>query len=174
MHVDFDPVKVEWSALDISDGEEQIGGYQIFRGIPYQRGSGLGSVFRSFLRYLVPIGKKIGVAVGQEGLRTGNRVLSNVLEGKDLKETMVTESKAGLKNLLEKAANNLDKQKGKGFDFRRYKDVKEGGIAKVRRVNNINRLASTLGPPNLMPIAKKQRKTKKGKKRLRIDAFGAY
>ena len=104
MHVDFDPVKVEWSSLLESGDGEQFGGYNVFRGVPFQRGSGLGSVFRSFLRYLIPIGKQIGLAVGHEGLRTGNRVLSSVLEGKDLKDTLVSESKAGIKNLLDKAS----------------------------------------------------------------------
>jgi hypothetical protein len=166
MHVDFDPVKVEWSSLTTGDGE-QFGGYNVFRGVPYQRGSGLGSVFRSFLRYLVPIGKQIGMAVGHEGLRTGNRVLSNVLEGKDLKETLVNESKSGIKNLLEKAASNM--QKGQGFDFKRYRKVEEPKMGKIRK-KGINRMTSTIGPPNLMP----SRRTKKSSKRLRIDALGPY
>jgi hypothetical protein len=59
MHIDFDPLKVDWSAFAESPGV-QYGGYDVFRGIPYQRGSGLGSVFRSMLRYLIPIGKEIG------------------------------------------------------------------------------------------------------------------
>uniref|UniRef100_A0A914I6D7 Chromo domain-containing protein n=1 Tax=Globodera rostochiensis TaxID=31243 RepID=A0A914I6D7_GLORO len=73
----------------------QFGGYNVFRGIPYQRGGGVGSVFRSLMRYLLPIGKQIGAAIGRQGLESGNRVLTNVLEGKDIKEALVTESKSG-------------------------------------------------------------------------------
>jgi hypothetical protein len=173
MHVDFDPIKVEWSSLT-AGGDEQLGGYNIFRGVQYQRGSGLGSVFRSFLRYLVPIGKQIGMAVGHEGLRTGNRVLSNVLEGKDLKETLVNESKAGIKNLLDKAASNMAKQKGQGFDFKRYRNGDGPPPSKLGRLRkkDINRMATTVGPPNFMPI--KHRKTSKKQKRLRVDALGPY
>lgn len=197
MHVDFDQEQVEWSALTSpfhydDDGIHQLqqfGGYNIFHGMPYQRGAGLGSIFRSFLRYLLPIGKNIGAAIGQEGLRTGNRVLSNVLDGKDLKETLVEESKSGLKNLLEKAANNLEKQKGRGFDFKRYSKVSKGiaeeppaSLGKIRskrgRKKSINKLSSYLGPPNLLPNISNRKKLskKKGKKqkRLRIDAFGTY
>ncbi|KAL3109930.1 hypothetical protein niasHT_016546 [Heterodera trifolii] len=76
------------------------------------RGAGVGAVFRSLMRYLLPIGKQIGSAIGRQGMESGNRVLTNVLEGKDLKESLVSESKAGLKNLLEKAANNINTQKG--------------------------------------------------------------
>ncbi|KAL3125605.1 hypothetical protein niasHT_005492 [Heterodera trifolii] len=85
---------------------------KIVRGLPYQRGAGVGAVFRSLMRYLLPIGKQIGSAIGRQGMESGNRVLTNVLEGKDLKKSLVSESKAGLKNLLEKAANNINTQKG--------------------------------------------------------------
>jgi len=196
MHIDFDPLHVEWTTLGSSSssysdppGEEQVGGYNIFRGVPYQRGSGLGAVFRSFLRHLLPIGKQIGAAIGRQGLETGNRVLTNVLEGKDLKESLVTESKSGLKNLLEKAATNLDKQqqRGQGFDFKRYKDPNKegnvGGIAKMKG-RNINRLRSSIGPLNFLPAPptkkrpaaprKISKKTKSTTKRLRVDAFGPY
>ncbi|KAL3072094.1 hypothetical protein niasHT_036321 [Heterodera trifolii] len=123
---------LEWSALTQISPEivVQYGGYNVFRGVPYQRGSGIGSVFRSLLRYLMPIGKEIGTAIGRQGLESGNRVLSNVLEGRDLKESIVSEGKSGLKNLLEKAANNINAQKGQGFDFKRYtkrNDAQEGG-----------------------------------------------
>ncbi|KAL3084877.1 hypothetical protein niasHT_034512 [Heterodera trifolii] len=60
---------------------------------PYQRGAGVGAVFRSLMRYLLPIGKQIGSAIGRQGMESGNRVLTNVLEGKDLKESLVSESK---------------------------------------------------------------------------------
>jgi hypothetical protein len=171
MHVDFDPVKVEWSSLLESGDGEQFGGYNVFRGVPFQRGSGLGSVFRSFLRYLIPIGKQIGLAVGHEGLRTGNRVLSNVLEGKDLKDTLVSESKAGIKNLLDKASSNMERQKGQGFDFKRYRKADEPKIMGKMRKKGINRMTSSIGPPNLMPI---KRRKSSSKKRLRIDALGPY
>lgn len=168
MHVDFDPLKVDWSTS--GDGGEstiQFGGaaYAVFKGYPYQRGGGIGSVLRSFMmRYLIPIGKEIGTAVGRQGLESGSNVLTNVLAGKDLKESLVTEGKAGLKNLLEKAARNVDvqrqKQKGEGgsFDFKRY------------RKSNINKIASTIGPQNLLPGKRKGRK----QKRLRVDALGTY
>ncbi|KAL3103981.1 hypothetical protein niasHT_030139 [Heterodera trifolii] len=101
---------MDWSAF--SSDCVQFGGYNIYRGLPYQRGAGVGAVFRSLMRYLLPIGKQIGSAIGRQGMESGNRVLTNVLEGKDLKESLVSESKAGLKNLLEKAANNINTQKG--------------------------------------------------------------
>lgn len=183
MHVDFDPFKVEWSALTQISPEVvvQYGGYNVFRGVPYQRGSGIGSVFRSLLRYLIPIGKEIGTAIGRQGLESGNRVLSNVLEGRDLKESLVSEGKTGLKNLLEKAANNINAQKGQGFDFKRYtkrNDAREGGaIGKAKK--GINKLQSRLGPHDFLPAntpagRKKKHTKQKSVKRLRTDILGTY
>ncbi|KAL3078350.1 hypothetical protein niasHS_011557 [Heterodera schachtii] len=78
---------LDWSAF--SSDCVQYGGYNIYRGLPYQRGAGVGAVFRSLMRYLLPIGKQIGSAIGRQGIESGNRVLTNVLEGKDLKESLV-------------------------------------------------------------------------------------
>ncbi|KAL3107665.1 hypothetical protein niasHT_018863 [Heterodera trifolii] len=166
--------KVEWSTFPFQNssssselvffnqyGGAGVGTYNIFYGQPYQRGNGIGAVFRSLMRYLVPIGKEIGATIGRQGLESGNRVLSNVLEGKDLKESLISEGKVGLKNLLEKAANNVQTQKGKGFDFKRYVKPEEEDAFKKRigvmkkgnksRKKDINKLQSSIGPPQLLP-----------------------
>jgi hypothetical protein len=180
MHVDFDPLEIEWSLLTGNEPQiYQTGGYAVFRGLPYQRGSGLGSVFRRLFRYLLPIGKEIGSAIGRQGLESGSRVLTNVLEGKDLKQSLVDEGRMGLKSLLDKASSNLEKtqqQTGKGsrFDFKRYQKVTDPKIGK-----SIHKLASTMGPPNFLPPKPRKKKApaKKAsttKKRLRIDSLGTY
>ncbi|KAL3122132.1 hypothetical protein niasHT_005588 [Heterodera trifolii] len=166
MHVDFDPFAVDWShfaeppprmdTMLMSGGGSSMGGgggggaapsYPVFTGLPYQRGAGgIGSMFRSFLRFLVPIGRQAGAAIGRQGLETGSRVLSQMLEGRNVKEAMTEEGRAGLKNLLDKAADNLSRQRsaaaaattnhghggagrsGRGgggglFDFKRYRKI---------------------------------------------------
>jgi hypothetical protein len=101
-------------------------------------------------------------------------VLGSVIEGKDLKDSLVTEGKAGLKNLLEKAANNLDSQKGKGFDFKRYHKDGQPAIGKIKkRRKHINKMQSSIGPPTFLPNKSKGRK-KRSIKRLRVDSLGTY
>lgn len=167
MHVDFDPLQVQWSALAEADGPigVQFGGYSVFRGVPYQRGAGLAQVFRHVWRYLLPIGKEIGSAIGRQGLESGSKVLNNVLEGRDLRESLASEGRAGLRNLLDKAAKRLDTQSGKGFDFRRYRNNADGGNSmtrmrtgkvgrqrgSIRLGKTIHKLASNVGPPNFLP-----------------------
>ncbi|KAL3080605.1 hypothetical protein niasHT_034791 [Heterodera trifolii] len=190
-------ILVEWSTFPFQNssssselvffnqyGGAGVGTYNIFHGQPYQRGNGIGAVFRSLMRYLVPIGKEIGAAIGRQGLESGNRVLSNVLEGKDLKESLISESKVGLKNLLEKAANNVQTQKGKGFDFKRYVKPEEEDAFKKRigamkkgnrsRKKDINKLQSSIGPPQLLPAPSSVKKRKAQKRRIRKDIFGTY
>jgi len=186
MHIDFDPTHIDWSNLteQLPDNNNNLqwGGYNVFRGIPYQRGNGLGSVLRSFMRYLIPFGKQIGSALGKQGLESSNRVISNVLEGKDLKESLVDEGKSGLKNLLQKAADNIDNQKGKGFDFKRYKNIKKNpAIGQMNteeqdfHSKSINKKPySRIGPPNFIPKSSQKTRKKSIKKRIRVDTLGTY
>lgn len=213
MHVDFDPLLVDWNffTIPIDAGTEgisssQTGGggatimgsgaaYPVFTGMPYQRGAGggIGSVFRSLWRFILPIGRQVSAAVGRQGLESGARVLSNLLDGKELKETLVSEGRSGLKNLLDKASENLGKQKGTGgsFDFKRYKRNLNASSSsssamdteQCSGIGNFNdgkkgikrRLLSTLGPfttttssinsqfPSLLP----NRRRKKGSSKRR-------
>lgn len=180
MHVDFDPLQVDWSHYSTKPHEmlmmmegggsalmaQTTASYPVFTGVPYQRGAGLASMFRSFLRFLLPIGKAAGTAIGREGMATGARALNSMLEGQNVKETLVNEGKAGLKNLLEKAADNLGRQKGTGnFDFKRYKNALPGSLKKpssssikralkmenISPTTNSGLLRSTIGPAEFIP-----------------------
>ncbi|KAL3106109.1 hypothetical protein niasHT_030396 [Heterodera trifolii] len=186
MHVDFDPLAVDWShfaeppprmdTMLMSGGGSSMGGgggggaapsYPVFTGLPYQRGAGgIGSMFRSFLRFLVPIGRQAGAAIGRQGLETGSRVLSQMLEGRNVKEAMTEEGRAGLKNLLDKAADNLSRQRsaaaaaatnhggagrsGRGgggglFDFKRYRKI----VSNNNNNNNHKRKSSSSSTNNI-------------------------
>ena len=124
MHSDFDPDKVNWLALIHDNGDrqqQQYGGsnYSPFVGLPYQQGAGIGSILRSLLRFLMPIGREAGAAIGRQGLESGVRVLSSVLEqcwaaGRNVRQSLEHEGRAGLKNLLDKASNNLARRQESG------------------------------------------------------------
>lgn len=112
-HVYFNPDIVNWAPYFAA----QHGG-SYFQGVPYQRGYGIGSVFASSYRFLAPWLKELG----KEGLALGARFLGDMVQGKNAKESLVTESKAGLKNLLQKGAEKL--QEGSGRRKRKSKTVK--------------------------------------------------
>ena len=66
-----------------------------FHGASVQRGYGLGSMFRSLFRSVVPIFKSRGKALGKTALDTGIGVAKDVLAGKDLREAVLSRAKDG-------------------------------------------------------------------------------
>jgi hypothetical protein len=140
-HVDFDVNTVQFTDFFQEGGSRDI----YFEGIPFQRGygkehrAGIGAVFRSLLRVLLPVMKKAGSAVKKEGLETGARILSDVAQGVPVKEAVVAEVKTGAKHLAEKAL-----QRGGGRRRRRSrkrKSAKRRSVSKKAK----RRKADTLG-----------------------------
>lgn len=106
VHVIFDVNSI--NVEDVLNSQRGRGLY--FEGMPYQRGYGIqrgGGFFRSILRYLMPSLKSAGKALVSEGLSTGSRILGDLSEGKDLKESIVQEGKQGVKNLAEKTYKRM-------------------------------------------------------------------
>lgn len=121
----FSPDDVRW---DILMSNVQYGsGFGYFQGMPYQRGSGIGSILRSVIKFLIPLGKQAGYALAREGLDTVSRVIQNSANG-DIKNVVKTETKRGMKNLLTKAADHVDPQTGGG---KRKKIQKKVAFTKI-------------------------------------------
>ena len=131
MHVIFDPDEADWQQFLSANTGAQMGWgfatYQVgrggggggyFEGMPYQRGHGIGSVFRSLMRFLLPLGKQAAASIGREGLETTSRVLNSILaSGNDsgsLKQTLKREAATGAANLFSKASDHLLQQQGQG------------------------------------------------------------
>lgn len=95
---------------------------EIFRGTPYQRGYGFGSLFKRFalpvLKYLGKTALKTGVSVGQD-----------ILENKNLKQSIKERGKEGLRSVAQgtlNKASNLLNQGGTGHKRKRlYKTKKK-------------------------------------------------
>ena len=124
----FDPESVEWEDFL----ESQQGGAYYFEGVPYQRGYGIGSVFSNLLRYLIPIGKAVGRELGKEGLATGTRILNELSSGQDLKTAVKSETRQGLKNLVDKAYEGSGK-KGIKRSATKKKSITNSKIGPVKR-----------------------------------------
>jgi len=131
MHEIYIPQEENWSKFLNCD--DQIGyGSSYFEGYPFQHfntlpqyGDGIGDVFKTIYRFLLPLGKKLGQSLGEEGLQTAHRVLSNVVadpNNKNVKEIFTKELKRGAKNLLTQAS---DSQLLKGEGRRKKKSPKK-------------------------------------------------
>lgn len=116
MRVLFDPNLVTLKDLvQTGDGFSYFYGY-----LPYQRGwggrqygGGIGSTFRVLWKILKPYMITAGKVIGNEGLETGARILNNLAVGGDLKDTLKTQTKIGIKNLIKKTQNGSGIKKRK-------------------------------------------------------------
>ncbi|GIY37614.1 uncharacterized protein CDAR_125911 [Caerostris darwini] len=83
-----------------------------YEGISFQRGYGLGGVFRRLFRAALPFLVRGGKVVGKEALVTGTKVINDVLSGKDLETAAKSRSKEAGKSLARKAINRVQSMIG--------------------------------------------------------------
>jgi hypothetical protein len=128
-----------------------------FEGSQFQRGGGLGNIFRGLFRFLLPVAKSAGKVIGKQALRTGAQIASDLVAGGDLKKVLKTRGKRGASALLRSAAHEID-QKGGG-------SIK--GAAKKRKIT-----------PSKKKPSKKKNPLKKNPPKKKIskhqDQFGVY
>lgn len=74
-----------------------------FLGYPYQRGAGLGSIFRRIFRAIMPYAKSAGKSL----LSTGADIASDVVSGENLETAVKKNARKTAGNLLEAAAKKM-------------------------------------------------------------------
>ncbi|GFV85386.1 uncharacterized protein TNCV_3772111 [Trichonephila clavipes] len=103
----------------------QIGsGLTHYKGINFQKGYGIGGIFRRLFRAALPFLVKGGKTIGKEVLMTGSRGASDVLSGENFKEAVKTRSKESGKKLAQKAIDRVQSMVGKGQYKRKRKKQK--------------------------------------------------
>ncbi|GFU53473.1 uncharacterized protein F54H12.2 [Trichonephila clavipes] len=99
----------------------QIGsGLTHYKGINFQKGYGIGGIFRRLFRAALPFLVKGGKTIGKEVLMTGSRVASDVLSGENFKEAVKKRSKESGKKLAQKAIDRVQSMVGKGQYKRKH------------------------------------------------------
>ena len=139
------PTEKDWYEYFLSQTKQGGAG---FTGLEYQRGGGLGNVFRNIFKIVLPYMKRVGKELGNEALRTGALLASDIVAGQEIRKSAKDRVKAGTSNLLRKAANKLQnggkrkhvkKTRGKRqFINRKKKAPKRKGLKnKKRKVNQL-------------------------------------
>lgn len=95
-----------------------------FKGMPYQRGAGLGSFFRSLFRMAVPLFKSAAKTVGKQALASGAHVVADLAHGRPIIQSLEDHGREGASNLFKQAEEALQKGRGLG---RRPRSIKERG-----------------------------------------------
>ena len=89
-------------------------GMQVYSGVPYQRGTGIGSFLKGIFRLAWPVLKQAGKAVAKEGVRTAASIAQDYASGEDLKTSAEKHSKQAVGRLLEKGSKKLQSGSGVG------------------------------------------------------------
>ena len=105
-----------------------------FSGIPYQRGTGIGSVFRGLWRAIWPAVKKVGATAGRAALSSGADAAKDLLSGENMKTTLKKRGKQALGRTLEETGKSLQSGSGFGFKTRRTRRKAIKGIKRKRKL----------------------------------------
>ncbi|GFU58559.1 uncharacterized protein F54H12.2 [Trichonephila clavipes] len=90
-----------------------------------EKGYGLGGIFRRLFRAALPFLVKGGKAVGKEALRTGTRVVSDVLSGENFKIAARKRSEEAGRGMARKAVEHVQSMIGRGKYKRKRKKQKK-------------------------------------------------
>ena len=82
-------------------------GNGVFSGPRYQQGYGLGNIFSSLAKSIVPLMKSGAKAIGKQVLHSGVGFASDVLSGKDVKQAAVERAKSAGQQLMTQARNKV-------------------------------------------------------------------
>jgi hypothetical protein len=94
------------------------GGMPIYYGARYQKGMGLGSMFKNFFRWIMPVVKTHAVPilkdaakyVGSEALKTATSLTTDALGGNKINETVKEHAKEVMDNMNTVPVNPLESQ----------------------------------------------------------------
>ena len=137
----LDPeVVVDWDDYFEQQAVQSGHGAGFFQGQMYQRGHGLGNIFRGIFKFLLPLAKSAATSVGKEALHTGVNIVTDSLQGKDIKEAAIRRGREAATHLVDKVQKRLS-QSGKGRSGN-----KQSGKGIKRRASTLRKLR-TIGIP---------------------------
>lgn len=92
----------------------------VYKGVPHQRGHGIGSFLGGLFRSVLPLLSSGAKAVGKEALHTGVGILSDMIKSQPLEESVKQRLKMASANLKRKADSKVDSlMSGSGYKLKR-------------------------------------------------------
>lgn len=111
------------------------GNLPVFRGATRQRGYGLGGIFSKMFQGIVPVLKNVAKTAGKQLVKTGANIVTDVIDGKNVKNTALDNLSRGGQELLSTLTSNLTGTKRGGV--KRKKPTQFKGKSVKRRRRNI-------------------------------------
>ena len=119
--------------------QQQGHGMPVFRGSAWQQGYGLGELFRSVARAVMPMVKSGAKALGKIALNAGANLLGDVASGKNLKEAVKTRRKEAVSVAKNRAVKRLQTYAQTGSGRKRKTTVKKRSTSKKTTVRSGSR-----------------------------------
>ena len=106
-------------------------GLNYYQGSPYQRGYGLGGLFRSFFRAAAPLLKSSVKAIGKQVFHSGVNLMNDISQGQDFRGAAKRRFKEAGKVLTDKAADKVKTMIGSGKRNKKRKLMKKSVIRRI-------------------------------------------
>ena len=90
-----------------------------FRGARIQRGYGIGGIFKSLARFAIPLFKQSAKAVGKRALKAATKVGQDVLEGKNVTESVKARGKQAIGDVTKAGVEKLMSGRGRKKGIKR-------------------------------------------------------
>lgn len=133
MYLEIDPENcISWDIYFLEQAQQNGHGLEGFAGVPYQRGYGIGNIFRGLFRMLLPLVKSAGKTIGKEALYTGTNIASDMLSGQDIETSVQNRSREAATRLVDKAQSHL-KQTGQGSRKRKHSDISKTKAVNIKK-----------------------------------------
>ena len=107
--------------------QTQIGGSEFYKGLPWQKGYGIGGLLGSLARRFIPLLKPLAKSAGKKLLRAGTSIVSDIIDGKPVGDVLQDR----LKKINRKKTVHQDNRPKKRNKKRRRRD--SSVIPKKRR-----------------------------------------
>ena len=115
----------------------QVGhGMPYFAGARVQQGYGLGNLFSSIAKRVLPLVKKSAKTLGKQVLQSGVEFASDVLHGKNAKQAAIDQARAAGSNLLQAAQQKIGKRKAAPRKVQKKK-VQKKKVQKYKNTRDI-------------------------------------
>ena len=98
-----------------------------YRGAHMQRGYGIGGIFKSLARYVIPLFKQVAKVVGKRALQAATEVGQDVLQGKNVRDggdVVKDFAEQGAKALLQQAGRRSKRRQGQRSNLSTTKRLK--------------------------------------------------
>ncbi len=131
----------------------QIGGnYMLYQGGARQRGYGIGGVFKSMFKYLIPLFrthalptiKKGAEIVGNEAIRAVGNIATDAIKGQNLKDSIQQHASNAVENLTNQVQAKFQSGSGKKRKYSLYNTPQKKALTSKR--NSLKKVKFDLKP----------------------------